>query len=222
MSGSSRTDSDRYATGPCYPELVAVVLAGLFHVVTEIVFSGAVARAYNFVVAGGFFVYLVWRARRSDGALRAWGMRTDNFGTALRAQLAFGVIGGLGLIGYGVLTDSLRFPPTFWLTLALYPIWGTAQQFALQSLLGRNLAGFLRRPVAVAVVASVLFAAAHYPQIELVVLTAAAGIPLTWIYRRHPNLWAVGIVHAILGSLAVYIVLGMDPGAAIVEFLTGW
>ncbi len=213
--------SDGYAKGPCYPELIAILLVGLFHVVTELAVSGWIARLYNAIVSVAFIGYLVWRARRSKGAVRAWGMRTDNFWPALQAQMVFGAVGAVTLIGFGVVTDSLALPKTFWLTLALYPIWGIAQQFALQSLIARNVAGFLSSPLAIAVVASALFSAAHYPQIELVVLTGAAGVPLTWIYRRFPNLWAVGIVHAILGSLAVYIVLGMDPGSVILEFLTG-
>lgn len=217
----SRADSDRYSKGPCYPELVAVLLAGLFHVVTELAFSASVARVYNVIVSVAFIGYLVWRVRRSKDALRAWGMRTDNFWPALGAQLIFCAVGVVGIIVYGVATDSLELPKTFWLTLALYPIWSIAQQFALQNMIARNVAGFLSSPIAVAVVASVLFAAAHYPVLWLVALTAAAGVPWTWIYRRHPNLWAVGIAHAILGSLAVYIVVGMDPGAAILEFLTG-
>ena len=66
-----------------------------------------------------------------------------------------------------------------------------------------------------------MFAASHYPRLELVVLTFVAGIFLTLIYRRAPNLWAIGIVHGLLGSLAFYIVLGEDPGAFILEFLFG-
>ena len=48
-----------------------------------------------------------------------------------------------------------------------------------------------------------------------------AGVFLTLIYQRFPNLWAVGIVHGILGSLAVYIVLKEDPGATIFSFIVG-
>jgi membrane protease YdiL (CAAX protease family) len=88
-------------------------------------------------------------------------------------------------------------------------------------LIGRNLKGVLSRPVPIALVASALFAVAHYPRTELVILTGVAGVCFTLIYLRIPNLWAVGIVHGILGSLAVYIVLKEDPGAAIWTFLSG-
>ena len=211
----------RYADGPCYPELVAIVLVGVLHVATELLTSESTAMAYNAVVSVGLLGYLVWRARHSKGAVKAWGMRTDNFVPALRAQLAFGAVAGATLIGFGAYTGSLTLPMTFWLTVGLYPIWGVAQQFALQSLLVRNVKGLLSSPTAIAVVASALFAAAHFPRIELVVLTGASGLFFTLIYLRRPNLWAVGIVHGILGSLAFYVVLQEDPGAAIWGFISG-
>lgn len=216
-----RPDSGRYADGPCYPELVAIVLVGALHVATEILASDYTARLYNAIVSAVFVCYLVWRARRSKDAVRAWGMRTDNFWPALRAQLVFGAVGAAALLGFGVANGSLVLPKTFWLTVGLYPVWGVAQQFALQSLLGRNLRGLLTKPVAIALVASALFALAHTPRIELIILTGVAGVFFTLIYQRFPNLWAVGIVHGILGSLAVYIVLEEDPGAAIWSFLSG-
>jgi membrane protease YdiL (CAAX protease family) len=192
---------------------------GALHVLTEVGFSESTAHWYNAAVAPLVIGYLLWRGRRSRGVLRAWGMRRDNFRPALRAQLGFAAAGALALIGYGLATDSLFLPRSFWFTVALYPLWGTAQQFALQNLIARNLTGWLSRPVAVAAVAAVLFAAAHYPRLELVLLTLVAGFFLTLVYRRRPNLWAVGIVHGILGSLAVYIVLREDPGAALLKMI---
>lgn len=217
----ANTDSKEYAGRPCYGELVAIVLAGLLHVVIEIGFSRSTARLYNVIVVVLFVGYLIWRCRRSQGAVRAWGMRWDNFWPALRAQLIFGAVGALALIAYGAANDSLALPNTFWLTLGLYPIWGIAQQFALQNFVARNLAGLFSSQLAIAATASVLFAAAHVPRTELVILTGVAGVFMTWIYRRIPNLWAVGIVHGILGSLAVYIVLEEDPGADILRFMVG-
>ena len=108
-----------------------------------------------------------------------------------------------------------------WVTLALYPLWGTAQQFALQNLIARNLTGLTANPLAIACIASVLFGLSHYPRLDLALLTLAAGIPFTLIFRRRPNLWAVGIAHGILGTLAVYWVAGEDPGAMILQALAG-
>ena len=55
------------------------------------------------------------------------------------------------------------------------------------SLIARNVAGLLSRPIAIAIAASALFAAAHYPRIELVVLTGVASLLIFWM-RRAANL----------------------------------
>ena len=64
-----------YGERPCLPELVAIILVGVLHVVTEVGLSGFIARIYNAVVSLGFLVYLIWRARSTPHAVRAWGMR---------------------------------------------------------------------------------------------------------------------------------------------------
>ena len=211
--------SNGYLTRPCYGELVAIILVGLVHVLMEIELSESIALFYSAGISIAFVGYLVWRAMRTTGVLRIWGMRRDNFWPALRAQLAFVVVGAIILVGIGVASGALALPRTFWITLALYPIWGVAQQFALQNLIARNLMGVLSNPLAIAVAASTLFGMSHYPQIDLVLLTLVAGVFFTLIYRRFPNLWAVGIAHGVLGSLAVDIVLKKDPGAAILGYI---
>ena len=100
-------------------------------------------------------------------------------------------------------------------------MWGTAQQFGLQNLVAKNLSGLLPNRLALALVSALLFGAAHCPRGPLMLLAFSAGLFFTLIYRRFPNLWAVGIAHGILGALAFYIVLGEDPGARVLQFFTG-
>ena len=209
----SETPEQDWGSAPCYPELIAIVTAGAAHVVTELAFGATAARVFNVTVSVLFLGYVIWRLSRTKGAPRAWGMRLDNLGSASRAHLAFAAVAVVGFMAYGLLFDSLHLPRAFWPTVGIYPVWGIAQQFALQNLLARNLRTILRHPATVALVASILFSAAHYPQLQLVALTVVAGFFFTLIYHRHPNLWAVGIAHGILGILAFYIVIGADPGA---------
>ena len=215
------TNSKEYTSRPCYPELIAVILAGLLHVLLETLVSESSAIYFNGIVSIAFIAYLVWRGMRSKGVLRAWGMRRDNFWPALRAHLPFVIVSVIVVIGFGVVNNSLNLPRSFWFTIALYPIWGIAQQFALQNLIGRNLTALSSKPLVIAVVASLMFGVAHLPRLDLVALTLVAGIFLTLVYRRNPNLWAVGIVHGILGSMAFYIILKEDPGGVILRFLFG-
>lgn len=211
--------SQEYATRPCYPELVAVVIAGAGHVVTEVAFSASIARMYNALACFFFLIYLVWRASNSKNVLRTWGMRVDNLCPALCAQLGFMVVGALFLLGYGLAARSVSIPRTFWLTLGLYPLWGTAQQFGLQNLLAKNLRELVPNGVALAFVSAILFGAAHYPRGSLVLLAFFAGFFFTLIYRGFPNLWAVGLAHGILGALALYIALGEDPFARTLQLI---
>lgn len=220
MTASRVTGSVAYATQPCRAELVAVLVVGLLHVVTEVALSGTAAMVYNLLAVVGFAAYLVWRALRSKGAMRTWGMRGDNFGSAMAAHGGFGLLAAAGILGYGWLSGSLNLPATFWATIAVYPAWGIAQQFALQSLVARNLSGLVAGAAPLALIAAGLFAMAHYPRLDLVALTFGAGFFLTLVYRRFPNLWAVGIVHGVLGSLAFYVLLGEDPMRMLVEILT--
>ncbi|MEE9220399.1 MAG: CPBP family intramembrane glutamic endopeptidase [candidate division NC10 bacterium] len=208
-----------YGSRPCYPELVAIILAGALHVAVEVLMSPSAAQMYNVVVSLGFLAYLGWRATSTKNVFRIWGMRSDNIWTALHFQLRFGAVAVLLIFGFGLVTGSLHLPLTFWLTLGLYPLWGIAQQFALQNLIAKNLSGFLSHPVAIACASALLFGMAHYPRGVLVLATILAGFFFTLIYQRFPNLWAVGFVHGILGALVFYIVLGEDPGAEILGFL---
>jgi len=108
-------------------------------------------------------------------------------------------------------------PVTFWLVVLLYPVWGLGQQFALQALITRNLRAYVPRLWPRIMAASAIFSAAHFPNYPLMALTLIAGLAFCWIYEKHNNLWAIGIVHGFLGALAYYLVLGNDPGAEIMR-----
>ena len=210
-----------YGRGPCYPELTAITLVGLIHMGLELAVSEAAALWFSGIAALLFVGYLFQRARGGSEVLRAWGMRRDNFWMALRAQSVLLIGASVAMLGYGAAVGSLAFPSSFWLTLGLYPVWGLTQQFALQNLIARNVTGLVSHPLAVAGVAAALFAASHISRWPLVALTLVAGFFFTLFYRREPNLWAIGVVHGVLGSLAIYLVSQEDPGAAIWQFVVG-
>ena len=221
MQREDASATPRYGSRPCIGELVAVVAAGAGHIATELTLSATAATFYNVGVSIAFLGYLAWRVRSTPGVLRYWGFRGDNLREAALAQLPFLVTGVLALLAYGFATGSPGLPHTFWLTLVLYPVWGIAQQFALQNLIANNVAGFVARPPAIALLAAILFAVSHYPRLELVTLTLVAGFFFTWIYRKAPNLWVIGTAHGLLGSMAFYIVLREDPGSVMLDFVLG-
>ena len=212
----SRDDSQ-----PCYGELIAIIVAGGLHIATEATVSTTSARIFNLAVAIAFLIYIIWRASSARHILRIWGMQLTNFWPALKLQLVFGLPAMAFLVAYGNYSNLFPPPKTFWLAVILYPVWGIAQQFALQNLLARNLQTCVRPRAVRALLAAGLFGFAHVPLIPIVVLTFVGGFFLTWIYEHRPNLWAAGCVHGVLGAMAFYFVLGKDPGAQIWKFLCG-
>lgn len=211
---------------PSYLELWLILSTGLLHVTIELAWgrpSGGMATAglpeviYNIVVAALWSCYVLWRVMKTPRLAYMWGFRRDNFYQALRPSLLFALLAATVLLPYGHVEGRLPFPATFWLVLLLYPLYGIAQQFALQVLVTKNLRELVTsRSLRVVVVASI-FSMAHFPNYRLMSLVFPAGLAFTWIYEPHPNLWAVGIVHGVVGAMAYYLVLGLDPGAELLN-----
>ena len=209
-------------------ELAAVLLTGIGHILLEVLSDGLRGAAdtlnrpqqiYNLAACAGWGGYVLWRGIRSTELRRIWGLQKAHFRAALNPALLFAAPAALVLILYGVTTRRFPIPLTFWLVVALYPLWGIAQQFALQALLTKNLRAMVRHPVTQALCVAVLFSLAHFPNAWLMVLVFPAGLVFTLIFERHPNIWAIGLVHGLLGSLAYYLVLGKDPGAELLRML---
>jgi len=198
---------------PSYLELGMMVLTGVVHVVMEVVLKvgDSWLRVYNVSAAVLWALYILWRVWTTPGLARAWGFRLDNFLPAWRRCMYLVVPATIGAFLYGRLTGRLPLPDSFWLILLTYPVYGIAQQVALQVLINRN----LRRPIpSLAIRAGLIglfFGAAHTPTWILVALTGCAGVMFTWVYEDYPNVLAIGVAHGFLGAMAYYLVLGIDP-----------
>ena len=85
-----------------------------------------------------------------------------------------------------------------------YALWAIEQEFILQSFFYLNVEQIAGNRLRSAVIATVLFAAAHLPNPLLVAATLAIGICFTQLFRRYRNIYALGIAHGLLGlALAV-------------------
>ena len=204
----------------CLLELLAVVAIGAAHVAIEMAASVAVTRVYNVAAGVALGGYIIWRAATAKNLLGVWGLRGDNFWQALGLQLVFGIPAAACLVTLGLVNGAVPLPRSFLVVCALYPLFGVAQQFVLQNLIARNLTAHVPSRVLLAFLSASLFSLSHLPRLSLTVLAMIGGFFLTLIYQRHPNIWAVGIVHGLLAGLAFYIVLQQDPGAMIIRFLT--
>lgn len=199
-------------------ELALVIACG----VGNFLFEGVLhAKTVFVIVAAGIWLgYVFWRRRDDRIALRAWGLRRDNLAAAGKAALAVTAPLVICSAAYGF--ASAHFPPPrgFWLILLLYPAWGVAQQFLLNAMLARNLAAFLPG-WGVVLLSAVLFSASHAPDLPVVALTLPAGALWVLLYRRWPNLWALGMAHGIIGTVVFYGVLGRDPVALLLNKIPG-
>jgi len=158
--------------------------------------------------------YAVYRIKQNHGILKDWGFRLDNFKEAGVAVLSFGIPASLLLLGYGAGWKGYRYPlSSLALILCLYPLWGLAQQSALQIFANKNLRT-LGLPLIYRIpLVACLFSLSHFRNYALMVLVFPLGLVGSWIYEKKPNLWVLAVLHGILGMLAYFFILGEDPGA---------
>ena len=80
-----------------------------------------------------------------------------------------------------------------------YVLWTIYQQFLLQDYFMDRLARLLSTESLTVILAGVLFAAAHLPNLVLTAATLVWGIVSCALFRRYRNLWALGLAQGLLG-----------------------
>ncbi len=162
----------------------------------------------------GWGTYLIARVRANRNVLEEWGLQRQGLQPTFVAASAFSLAAFTltGIIAHRQHTLVFR-PQMLWL-LALYPVWGLAQQLMVQGILVRAMSGLvtrISRRLLVVLLAALLFAAVHLPDMKLAAGTFVVGAAFTVIYLRWRNLWPLGIYHGWLGVFFYYWVLARDP-----------
>jgi hypothetical protein len=85
------------------------------------------------------------------------------------------------------------------LHMAGYLLWAFEQQFILQDYFLLRLLRILPNQSVAIITAAVLFSVAHLPNFVLTVASLAWGIVACTLFLRYRNLYALGLVHGILG-----------------------
>lgn len=131
------------------------------------------------------------------------GFSSAYFGRAARLLLGPMLLVAALLVGVGALAHSLNFGRRFWLSLLLLPFWGLTQQYILQGFIYRRLMLIYGATPRTIFLAAFLFALVHAPNGPLMLLTLVGGLVWTWVYARAPNLFALGLSHALMSAIAM-------------------
>jgi membrane protease YdiL (CAAX protease family) len=133
---------------------------------------------------------------------RSLGFRLDNLAKHLREFAPLLILIVLALTAVGAWFHTFRrigFSGIL-LSLAVYLLWGLAQEYVLNGyFLNRFDAVFSRRTASI--LAALLFCAAHAPNYFLMAVTLPLALFATIVYQRTRNLYLLGFGHAVIGLM---------------------
>lgn len=134
---------------------------------------------------------------------RELGWRFDNFGRAARLLALPMLLGACLILTLGWFRQSLHFDKALlWRWSMWLPVWGIVQQYVLQGFINRraqiicggsNLHSIL--------IVAAIFALFHLPNPWLASATFAGGAVWAYVYQQAPNLFALGLSHALMSLL---------------------
>jgi membrane protease YdiL (CAAX protease family) len=140
---------------------------------------------------------ILWFTVRAGYSVPELGLARPGAGEVL--MLLSGTVLVIALVALGLMLNSLGpAHPVPWNRAYQYALWALVQEFILQSFFFVRLESLLggRRAVWAA---AMLFAATHIPSPLLTLLSFGGGLLFCEMFRRHRNIYPLGLVHAALG-----------------------
>ena len=189
------------AVGPSRVAALAEVLAMLTLVLSYIWIWHKRFPRDDLVVSLLYFGLCFASHLRCGEGPRSLGLRLDNWREAARqALLPVGV--GVGLpLAIGAALGSWHFEPRNWLSgLPWHVAWATVQQYGLLCLFYRRSTDAFASPRGAALASAAAFALFHVPNALLVGVTFVAGLVCCALYRRVPNVFVLGVAHALIST----------------------
>jgi hypothetical protein len=206
-----RDDLDRCHWGELIFALVAgFVFIGLQHV------PGNSLVYFLAVLCTLTGVYVLYKIRKHGLRPVAddWGLTLEHFCRSLLWCTLAGIVGVLVMSIWIVRGLALPYNHHLAICLALYPLWGCAQQFLVQGMIGLNLSKvpcLAKSPALVCFLTACSFSIVHYGSWELMMATFFMGLCFTPVYLKHRCIYPLGLYHGWLGALFYWWVLGRDP-----------
>jgi membrane protease YdiL (CAAX protease family) len=140
---------------------------------------------------------ILWFTLRDDYSVRELGLARPGSGTPV--ILLSGACMAATIVVVGLAIHSLgSAQPVPWRRAWQYAIWSLQQEFILQSFFYVRLESLLGSRRA-ALGEALLFSAAHLPSPVLTLLSFIGGLLFCELFRRHRNIFPLGLVHATLG-----------------------
>ena len=191
---------------------VASVIASVF-ITTWVVIPLQPEPRWLIALPGLFAAGLMLNSHRVRGErFSEVGLSTKNFWPALRL-VALPTLAACGAIAaLGFVTNSFHLTSHFWSNLLVLPVWALIQQYVLQAFIYRRMRWLIvaesasaaeqRRQVRWAILATAaIFSLTHLPNLMLMLLTLLGSLLWSWVYERAPNLFALGLSHAVISLM---------------------
>ena len=191
------------------------IVAILFTAAGKFVLGDLLGQNLFYVVfACAFWIAYVMLRHRGDATVLArWGFNRHGISSGVRMVApAFVLI--VGFIVFGLATGRSVVTWNTAILMAVYPVWGTIQQFMLVALFADNLSALSRERVSergAILLAAIVFALIHLPVLPLVGATFVLGLITTTVFFRTRSLWVPGVFHGWYATIFYAFVLGEDP-----------
>ncbi|MGB8507635.1 MAG: CPBP family intramembrane glutamic endopeptidase, partial [Pyrinomonadaceae bacterium] len=169
------------------------------------------------------FIYVIVSHRLHGESAREIGWQFENFPRAARLLLLPTLVPAIVLIIAGWYVSSLNFKRwggghLFFGVLPFGVMWGLLQQYILQGFVNRRAVLIWGRGWRSILFVAIIFAALHLPNPWLTSVTFAGGLVWAAVYQRAPNLFALGLSHALM----TWVLVSTVPPSALHSLRVGF